>query len=119
MSAQDLEFPFLGPEGFMPICYRQWGAADNPRVVICVHGLSRNRLDFDELGAALAGNYRVLVPDMPGRGDSGWLADKTGYTHELYRQVCAGLIARSGVQSLLWVGTSMGGIIGMSLQRWS
>lgn len=115
MSAQDRDFPFLGPEGFMPIRYRQWGAADNADVVICVHGLSRNRLDFDELGEALAGDWRVLVPDMPGRGGSGWLEDKTAYTQGLYRQVCATLIALSGARRVLWVGTSMGGIIGMSL----
>lgn len=115
MSAQDHEFPFLGPEGFMPIRYRQWGATDNPNVVICVHGLSRNRIDFDELGEALAADWRVLAPDMPGRGGSGWVADKTAYTHGLYRQVCAALIAISGARRLLWVGTSMGGIIGMSL----
>ena len=115
MNAQDREFPFLGPEGFMPIRYREWGRADNPRVVICVHGLSRNRLDFDELGEALAGQYRVLAPDMPGRGDSGWLQDKEAYTQTLYRQVCAALIALTGVPRVLWVGTSMGGLIGMSL----
>lgn len=115
MTGQDDEFPFLGPEGFMPIRYRQWGDRGNRDVVICVHGLSRNRLDFDELGEALAGGWRVLAPDMPGRGGSGWLADKTGYGHELYRRVCAALIARSGADRVLWVGTSMGGLIGMSL----
>ena len=112
---KDFDFPFLGPEGFMPIRCRQWGDDGNPRVVICVHGLSRNRLDFDELGQSLGAEYRVLAPDMPGRGGSGWLADKSGYTHALYRRVCATLIALSGARELLWVGTSMGGIIGMSL----
>lgn len=115
MTATDLEFPLLGPEGFMPVAYRQWGDPANPRVVICVHGLSRNRLDFDELGEALGGEYRILAPDMPGRGGSGWLRDKTAYGFPLYEQVCATLIALSGAERVFWVGTSMGGIIGMRL----
>jgi len=115
MSSRDSRFPALGPEGFLNICYREWGDRSNPQVLICVHGLSRNRLDFDALGEDLADDWRVLALDMPGRGGSGWLADKTGYTMPLYAQVCAAAIAHSGAETVDWVGTSMGGLIGMTL----
>lgn len=112
----DQRFQALGPEGFLPICYRQWGDAANPRVLLCVHGLSRNRLDFEAVGEAFGRDYRVLAPDMPGRGDSGWLADKTAYTFDLYARICATLIAiAAGSGPVDWIGTSMGGIIGMHL----
>lgn len=115
MTASDHTFMHYGPEGFMPICYRQWGDPANPRVLVCVHGLSRNRLDFEDVGAAFAGDYRVLAPDMPGRGESGWLADKEAYTMPLYARVCATLLAVAGGGQVDWVGTSMGGLIGMRL----
>ncbi|MDP6342065.1 MAG: alpha/beta hydrolase [Alphaproteobacteria bacterium] len=115
MSHQDLTFPFLSPEGFMPICYRQWGDPDNPKVLICVHGLSRNRMDFDELSQTLSDRYRVMSIDMPGRGGSGWLQDKEAYAIPLYEQVCATAVAVSGAVEVDWVGTSMGGLIGMGM----
>lgn len=114
-SSRDLSFPALGPEGFLKICYREWGEQANLRVLICVHGLSRNRRDFDALGADMSDAWRVLAPDMPGRGGSDWLEDKTGYTMDLYARVCAAAIARSGAAGVDWVGTSMGGLIGMAL----
>ena len=79
MSMASRSFVNLGPRGFHRVAYREWGRPDNNRVLICVHGLSRNARDFDDLAAALAGEYRVIAVDMPGRGDSDWLADKTAY----------------------------------------
>jgi pimeloyl-ACP methyl ester carboxylesterase len=117
MTGTDHSFLFLGPQGFMPIGYRQWGDPANPRLLFCVHGLSRNRLDFEDVGNAFAGDYRVLAPDMPGRGESGWLDNKEAYTMDLYGRVCATLlaIAGAGAGEVDWIGTSMGGLIGMAL----
>jgi pimeloyl-ACP methyl ester carboxylesterase len=105
----------LSPHGFHRVTYYEWGDADNPRVVICVHGLTRNGRDFDDLAKALSADYRVLCPDVPGRGKSEWLTHKEDYTYPVYCADMAALIARSGAQSVDWVGTSMGGLIGMLL----
>lgn len=115
MPFADKHFSSLGLAGFHRIAYREWGDPGNPRVLICVHGLSRNRKDFDTIAEALADRWRVLAPDMPGRGDSEWLADKAHYGYPLYHRVCAGLLARAGVEEVDWLGTSMGGHIGMDL----
>ena len=93
----------------------EWGAADNPRVLICVHGLTRCGRDFDVLAAALSADYRVLCPDVSGRGESDWLADKADYVIPQYVSDMVRLIAKSGAKKVHWVGTSMGGIIGMVL----
>ncbi len=59
--------------------YPEWGDADNPRVLLCVHGLTRNGRDFDELARAMAAHYRVVCPDVVGRGLSSWLRDPADY----------------------------------------
>jgi pimeloyl-ACP methyl ester carboxylesterase len=105
----------LGPHGFHRTRYAEWGDPHNPRVVVCVHGLTRNGRDFDALGAALASHFRVLCPDVVGRGESDWLAHAADYGYPLYLSDMAALIARAGVDSVTWVGTSMGGLIGMML----
>jgi pimeloyl-ACP methyl ester carboxylesterase len=105
----------LSLRGFHKLNYYEWGAADNPRVLVCVHGLTRNGRDFDDLARALSKDYRVLCPDIVGRGRSDWLANKADYGYPLYCSDMAALIARSGAESVDWVGTSMGGLIGMLL----
>lgn len=105
----------LGPHGFHRLRYYDWGDPDNPRIVICVHGLTRNGRDFDELASTLCAEYRVLCPDVPGRGKSEWLAHKEDYAYPVYCADMAALIARSGATTVAWVGTSMGGLIGMLL----
>jgi pimeloyl-ACP methyl ester carboxylesterase len=102
-----------GPGGWQRLAYAEWGAPDNPEVVVCVHGLSRNGRDFDALARALAPRYRVICPDVVGRGLSDWLPDPSGYTYPRYLADAALLIARLGVDRVHWVGTSMGGILGM------
>jgi pimeloyl-ACP methyl ester carboxylesterase len=97
------------------MAYTEWGARDNPDVVVCVHGLTRNGRDFDELAAALAPRYRVVCPDVVGRGHSDWLKDTASYDFPLYVADMVTLIARLDVATVRWVGTSMGGIIGMAL----
>ena len=107
--------PCLGVHGFHTLNYYEWGDANNPRVLICVHGLTRNGRDFDDLAKAMSGEYRVLCPDIAGRGKSAWLAHKEDYGYPLYLADMAALIARSGAEQVDWVGTSMGGLIGMLL----
>lgn len=95
--------------------YVEWGRRDNPRVVVCVHGLTRCARDFDFLAHALAGEFRVICPDVAGRGESQWLADPMQYTVPNYVADMVTLIARLDVESVYWVGTSMGGLIGLGL----
>jgi pimeloyl-ACP methyl ester carboxylesterase len=106
---------FLGltPHGFHRVVYYEWGAADNPSVVICVHGIGRNGRDFDVLGEALAPSHRVLAIDMPGRGASEWLRDPMDYVTPVYLGTLTALIAASGADEVAWVGTSMGALLGM------
>ncbi len=107
--------PALGLHGFHRLAYTEWGDPDNPRVLLCVHGLTRNGRDFDDLAGALATDRRVICPDMPGRGESEWLAVKDDYAIPTYLADCAALIARLDVETVDWLGTSMGGIIGIYL----
>ena len=108
----------LSGKGFHRMHYTDWGDAANPRVVICAHGLSRNCRDFDTLAQALAPDFRVVCPDVVGRGKSDWLAAKEDYGYPQYLADVTALIARitaGGEKTIYWVGTSMGGILGMLL----
>jgi pimeloyl-ACP methyl ester carboxylesterase len=105
----------IGSSGLHRMAYTEWGARDNPRVLICVHGLTRNGRDFDALAEAMSGHYRVICPDVVGRGQSGRLRDPAGYAIPQYVADMVTLIARLNVDSVHWVGTSMGGLIGMAL----
>jgi len=103
------------PAGLHHMRYVEWGDLDNPRVLICVHGLTRNARDFDFIARALAKDYRVVCPDVVGRGRSDWLRDKALYSIPQYVSDMVTLIARLGVEQVDWIGTSMGGLIGMTL----
>jgi pimeloyl-ACP methyl ester carboxylesterase len=103
------------PAGLHRIAYREWGDPANGRVLVCVHGLTRCARDFDRLAGALADRYRVVCPDIAGRGDSDWLADPMAYVVPQYVADMVTLIARLDVESVHWLGTSMGGLIGMAL----
>jgi pimeloyl-ACP methyl ester carboxylesterase len=105
----------LGPHGFHRINYTDWGDVSNPNVLICVHGLTRNGRDFDVLAKALQDRYRVICPDIVGRGESQWLSHSADYSYPQYLADMNALIARLNVESLHWLGTSMGGLIGMML----
>lgn len=105
----------LRAEGFRRMVYWEWGNPHNKNVVLCVHGLTRNGRDFDPLAGALAERYRVLCPDVLGRGQSDWLDDPAGYSYAHYVSDLTTLIARSGAERVDWIGTSMGGLIGMML----
>lgn len=103
----------LASAGFHRVVWHEWGEADNPRVCICVHGLTRSGRDFDTLATALAPTHRVLTVDMPGRGASEWLAQPRDYAFPTYLTVLTALIAASGAEAVDWVGTSMGGLLGI------
>jgi pimeloyl-ACP methyl ester carboxylesterase len=105
----------LNPRGFHRMAYTEWGDAANRRVVVCVHGLTRQGRDFDALADALSGGWRVVCPDVVGRGRSDWLAEDADYAYPQYIADMTALIARLGVDRVDWVGTSMGGLIGMML----
>lgn len=140
MAMAQQYFLSLGPDGFHRLAYTDWGDPNNPHVVICVHGLSRNSRDFDWLATALSTDIRVVCPDVVGRGESDWLQDRFAYCFPTYLSDAAALVARVTVaqpqgQGLLadlrdrlrgrprdpaeptldWIGTSMGGLIGMLL----
>ena len=106
----------LGSHGFHRMHYYDWGDPQNPNVVICVHGLARNGRDFDFLAAALADRFRVICPDVAGRGKSDWLENKTDYGYAQYRTDMTALIARvthGAEQKIAWIGTSMGALLGI------
>ncbi|WP_374666607.1 alpha/beta fold hydrolase [Ramlibacter sp.] len=101
----------------------QWGDANAPHLMVCAHGLSRQGRDFDVLAQALVaqsgGALRVACPDVVGRGRSDWLKDPMGYAIPTYvgdmLQMLGQLHAAAPVRTLDWVGTSMGGLIGMGI----
>jgi pimeloyl-ACP methyl ester carboxylesterase len=102
--------------GFHRVAYVEWGQRSAQPPVICVHGLVRNGRDFDYLARALAADGRqVFCPDIVGRGKSGWLANSDDYNYAQYLSDMTALIAHTGAESVDWVGTSMGGLVGMLL----
>ncbi len=105
----------LGHGGFRRLSYAEWGPEKAERTVMCVHGVSRTGRDFDVLAAALVGadDVRVVAPDLPGRGRSEWLSKPAHYTDRAYTGALSTLIARLDVEQLDWIGTSLGGHIGM------
>lgn len=107
----------LSSEGFHRLAYTEWGRhhPDHP-AIICLHGLLRNRHDFDALARYLNHHGRhVFCPDLAGRGDSDWFHSPSHYTNEQYMADMSSLIARTGSSRIDWIGTSLGGIIGMML----
>lgn len=110
------EVAALGPHGFVRVAYVEWGPRDAEQVVICVHGLTRNCRDFDFLARRLAHRgLRVIAPDLPGRGKSEWVTPPTDYATPLYVAAAAAVIARSGAKAVDWIGTSLGGHVGMEV----
>jgi pimeloyl-ACP methyl ester carboxylesterase len=105
----------LSQAGFHDMAYTEWGEPANPRVLVCVHGLTRCGRDFDFLAERLSGEYRVVCPDVVGRGGSAWLKNKALYGMPQYCADMATLLARLDVATVDWLGTSMGGLIGMAL----
>jgi len=103
------------PAGMHRMAYWEWGDPANDQVLVCVHGLTRTGRDFDDLARRLAGDFRVVCPDVVGRGASDWLLNPSFYTVPQYVADMVTLIARLRPASLNWLGTSMGGLIGLGL----
>jgi pimeloyl-ACP methyl ester carboxylesterase len=115
MAMIEKSFLSLGSHGFHRVAYTEWGDPACERVVVCVHGLTRNGRDFDFVAEALADGCRVACPDLPGRGRSHWLASAAEYAPAVYLADLAALIARLGSETVDFVGTSLGGMLGMML----
>jgi pimeloyl-ACP methyl ester carboxylesterase len=110
-----LDVQCASPAGLHKMAYTEWGAPDNPNVLVCVHGLTRLSRDFDRLAQAMSDRYRVVCPDVVGRGRSDRLRNPMYYAVPQYLADMVTLIARLNVSRVHWVGTSMGGLIGLSL----
>ena len=116
MSPREGTLRWLAGDGFHTLAYVAWGERGKRPPIVCVHGLTRTGRDFDRLAAALAGRGRhVVCPDMPGRGRSERLSNPMLYDVPTYVVACSHLIAAVGAESVDWVGTSMGGLIGLGL----
>ncbi|MYM34756.1 alpha/beta fold hydrolase [Duganella sp. FT94W] len=109
----------LSLAGLHRMSYKEWGDASNPNVLLCVHGVTRVGDDFDTMARALAADYRVIAPDIVGRGRSDWLKNPQLYVIPQYVSDIVTLLARvlpdPESQKVDWFGTSMGGLIGMGL----
>lgn len=105
----------LGARGLHRMAYWEHGDAANPRVLVCAHGLSRQGRDFDALAAAMTDRFRVVCPDVVGRGESDRLADPAGYAIPAYVADMVTLLARLNAGEMHWVGTSLGGLIGLGV----
>jgi pimeloyl-ACP methyl ester carboxylesterase len=103
------------PHAGARMAYWEWGEADNPRVLVCLHGLARQGRDFDTLARDLRDTYRVVCPDIVGRGRSDWLTDPMGYNIPAYASDMLALIGALRATAVDWVGTSMGGLIGIGV----
>ena len=95
------------------MAYHAWGNPNNPKVLICVHGLTRRGSDFKTLAQAMCKDYYVVCPDVVGRGDSDRLTNPMQYAVPQYVADMAELVKKLGVNQVDWFGTSMGGLIGM------
>lgn len=108
-------FPFTDENGTVWLAFVDWGARRRDRIVLCAHGLTRQGRDFDALARSVSGDFQVIEIDVAGRGRSGWLADKTAYNFETYLRHVRALMDYRGIETMDWVGTSMGGVMGMLL----
>lgn len=106
-------FPYTDENGTVWLAFMDFGDKSRERVLVCVHGLTRNGRDFDRLGIAMARDFRVIEVDVAGRGRSGWLADKSAYGLPTYLKHMAAFLDYRGLSEVDWLGTSMGGLIGM------
>jgi pimeloyl-ACP methyl ester carboxylesterase len=99
--------------GYHRVHYVEWGARDADRTILCVHGYSGNGRDFDPLARELARDARVVCVDVAGRGRSDWLPSALEYQFPQFLADIEQLIQRLEVERVDWIGTSMGGLLGM------
>lgn len=117
-AVRERNFPLRIGDRTLRIAWRQWGADDRP-LLVCCHGLTQNGRIFDPLASALAGAYQVICPDLPGRGDSTWSGNPSDYQGSVYLAAIDALLGQilplSGRRDFHWLGTSLGGLLGMQL----
>ena len=111
MQPREHTISYLLQGKFHQLAFTAWG---NPQAqpVVCVHGLTRQGRDFDTLAEKLSDRFYLLCPDIPGRGRSAWLPDPALYQYPSYVAALSHLLAFID-RPVHWVGTSMGGILGM------
>jgi pimeloyl-ACP methyl ester carboxylesterase len=113
-TRHSISLPNLHDTDKHEIVFYDWGTPEAKKVAFCVHGLTRNARDFDFLAPALvARGYRVFTLSMAGRGESAPLQNPMAYNYATYTADCIAIMSNFHVRSVDWVGTSMGGIIGM------
>jgi pimeloyl-ACP methyl ester carboxylesterase len=105
----------LDGSGLHRMAYWEWGDASNPAVLVCLHGLTRQGRDFDALARTMLDRYRVVCPDVVGRGRSDWLRNPGNYVLPQYVGDMVALLARLNAQTVHMVGTSMGGLISLGV----
>jgi len=112
MKLHQLRYPYR--QGEKRLVYWSAGDPHSTSVVICVHGLLRHSRDFDEIAAALSTDHYVVCPDLPGRGMSEALDFAEDYHPEQYLLALAPLLAKFQQRRIQWIGTSLGGLLGMA-----
>jgi len=110
-----LDVSCLSGRGLHRMAYWEWGDPANDTVLMCVHGLTRQGRDFDVVARTMVDHYRVVCPDVVGRGRSDWLRDPMGYALPQYAADMVTLLARLNARTVHWLGTSMGGVIGLGV----
>jgi len=115
MTCKENYYFGLSQQGFHRLFYQEWCEKSGAVTLICVHGLTRNSGDFSYLAEQIQNQYRVICPDIVGRGKSDWLKDKNAYQFSQYLADISVLIGRLGVNTIDWLGTSMGGLLGIFL----
>jgi pimeloyl-ACP methyl ester carboxylesterase len=105
----------LNGSGLHRVAYWEWGDTANPALLVCLHGLTRQGRDFDALARTMVDRYRVVCPDVVGRGRSDWLRDPMSYVLPQYVADMVTLLARFDAKTVHMVGTSMGGLIAMGV----
>lgn len=113
MELDHLDYKIEGQD--YRLVYWQKGRKDADRVVVCVHGLLRHSRDFDELAERLSANALVICPDLPGRGLSDWFDDPKLYRADIYGEILLALLNKFPTRAIDWIGTSLGGLVGMGL----
>ncbi|CAN5363150.1 alpha/beta hydrolase [soil metagenome] len=101
-------------DGSYPLNFLEWGDASNRNVLFCAHGFSRNSHDFDRVAESLHRDYRIICPDYPGRGKSGWLRAEA-YSYQTTVAASLALLRHLEIDKVDWLGTSMGGVIGIMI----
>jgi len=112
MSASYTDEYWTSPDG-LKLYYRDYAGPNDKSPVLCLHGLTRNSRDFVPLAETLAGDWRVIVPEMRGRGNSEYAKDTSTYTPPTYIKDVEALLSELGIEKFVAIGTSMGGLMTM------